>query len=142
MTIPHAGDSGMTLFWAPEEKEGVQICFPTAAPSSRLHCSTKGHARNHWRALHTSSGWGERSQACFCGGPKSARALASSFPPAIVMPAGKRLLCLSQKQQSRQEKKAKLLQRERRGVSVLFNSSLQQRWVSPSTQTAVLRSAE
>lgn len=35
---------------------------------------------------------------------QSARALASSFPPAIVMLTGKRLVSLSQKQQSRQKK--------------------------------------
>jgi len=43
----------------------------------------------------------------FVEAPSLLEHFASSFPPAIVMPAGKRLLCLSQKQQSRQKKKSK-----------------------------------
>jgi len=71
------------------------------------HCSTKRHARNHWGALHPSRGWGERSHACFCGGPKSARALFLLFPSCHCHAGRKTVALLEPKAAKPAEKKSK-----------------------------------
>lgn len=88
-------------------------CFPTAALLNKRPLGSSPPLQQ--------LGW--KVTGLFLWRPKSARALASSFPPAIVMPTGKRLLSLSQKQQSQKKKLSFSKERGGEWVSCLIHHS-------------------